>query len=72
MRPSERFANELASVIKTERKKQQLDQAELALVAGVGARTVWKIENRPEAVQLDVLLQVLQALGIRLRVEVSD
>ena len=58
----------IARRVREERKRQGLDQEQLALVANVGVRTVHRIEHAEETVRLDVLLRVLVALGLELRV----
>lgn len=64
----DRTLTELSVAVKAERKRQGLDQAELAMVAGVATRTVSRIENAHPTVQVDGLLKVLAALGMSLRV----
>jgi len=58
---------EIAERIKSERRRQGLDQRTLALVADVGVRTIHRIEHAEETVRLDGLLRVLAALGLELR-----
>jgi DNA-binding XRE family transcriptional regulator len=45
------------------RRDLELDQGELALVAGVSRRTVHAIEHGKPTVQLAALVAVLQAVG---------
>ncbi|MET0603723.1 MAG: helix-turn-helix domain-containing protein, partial [Baekduia sp.] len=56
----------IAEAVRTERKRQGLDQRTLALVANVGERSIYRIENSEQTVRLDVLLRVLTALGLQL------
>jgi HTH-type transcriptional regulator/antitoxin HipB len=58
----------IANAVRAERKRQGLDQRTLALVANVGERTIYRIENGEQTVRLDVLLRVLAALGLQLDV----
>jgi HTH-type transcriptional regulator / antitoxin HipB len=65
----DQIAQELATRVRTERRSQGLDQQQLALVAGVGVRSIHRIENAEETVRLDIVTKVLSALGLRLTVE---
>jgi HTH-type transcriptional regulator/antitoxin HipB len=58
----------IAEAVRAERKRQGLDQRTLALVANVGQRSIYRIENGEQTVRLDVLLRVLAALGLQLDV----
>jgi HTH-type transcriptional regulator/antitoxin HipB len=58
----------LGEAVRAERKRQGLDQRTLALVANVGERSIYRIENGEQTVRLDVLLRVLTALGLQLDV----
>lgn len=44
-----------------------MDQRELALVAAVSPRTVHVVEHGKETVRLDVLVRVLQGVGLDLK-----
>ena len=55
--------------MRAERKRQGLTQEQLALVAGVGSRSVGLIEMGKETAQLDVLIRLLDALGLDLEVK---
>ena len=55
---------ELASVVKTHRKKSKLSQAELAELAGVGKTVVYDIEKGKQSIRFNTLLKVLKALNI--------
>jgi y4mF family transcriptional regulator len=48
------------------RRDLELDQGELALVAGVSRRTVHAIEHGKPTIQLAALVAVLQAVGLEL------
>jgi HTH-type transcriptional regulator / antitoxin HipB len=54
--------------IRAERRRQGLDQRTLAMVANVAVRSVHRVEHGEETVRLDVLLRILQALGLELDV----
>jgi transcriptional regulator with XRE-family HTH domain len=58
----------IAHTVRDERRRQQMDQRTLALVANVAVRSVSRIENAQATVRLDVLLRVIAALGLRLDV----
>ena len=49
----------IGEAVRAERKRQGLDQRTLALVANVGERSIYRIENGEQTVRLDVLLRVL-------------
>jgi len=59
----------IARTVRAERRRQQMDQRTLALVANVAVRSVSRIENAQATVRLDVLLRVTSALGLRLDVQ---
>lgn len=65
---TDRHLTEIAAAVKAARHQQDLDQRELAMVAGVATRTVSRIENAHPTVQIDGVLKVLAALGLELRV----
>jgi DNA-binding XRE family transcriptional regulator len=44
-----------------------MDQRELALVAAVSPRTVHAVEHGKETLRLDVLVRVLQGVGLDLK-----
>jgi y4mF family transcriptional regulator len=69
---NEQLLTEIAMAVKAARRRQGLDQQELAMVAGVATRTVSRIENAHPTVRADGLLRVLDALGIQLRVQDLD
>lgn len=56
----------IARLVRAERARQSLDQRTLALIANVGVRSVHRIEHAEETVRFDVLLRVLDALGLRI------
>jgi y4mF family transcriptional regulator len=58
----------LGQLIRTERKRQQLTQEQLAAVAGVGVRFVRELESGKESCRLGLALAVLQTLGLTVSV----
>lgn len=59
----------LADAVRTRRRQLGLRQDEVADLAGVSERFVHTVEAGKPSLQLDKLLAVLGALGLRLRVE---
>lgn len=64
--------DEIAQLVRAERRRQGMDQRTLALVANVGVRTVHRIEQGEATVRLDVLLRVVRALGLELAVRAGS
>jgi y4mF family transcriptional regulator len=62
-------AQDIAILIKTERKKQNLTQTELAGLCNVGLRFIVDIEKAKETCQISKVLKVLDVLGINLNSE---
>lgn len=62
-------AQDIAILIKTERKKQNLTQTELAGLCNVGLRFIVDIEKAKETCQISKVLKVLDILGINLSAE---
>lgn len=58
----------LGQLIRTERKRQQLTQEQLAGIAGVGVRFVRELESGKESCRLGLALTVLQTLGLTVSV----
>ena len=59
-------AAEIGSLIRTTRKKQHISQTVLAGLASVGTRFISDLENGKQTIQIQKLLDVLQALGLGL------
>ena len=57
---------ELGRVIRAERRKQRLRQAELAALAGVGNRFVSDLESGKPSVELGRAFHILSMLGLTL------
>lgn len=67
---SDRLTSErLGAAVRAARKAQGLRQDELAGAAGVGVRFLVELERGKPSVQLDKVLAVLAALGLRLTIE---
>ncbi len=60
---------DIAILIKTERKKQNLTQTELAGLCNVGLRFIVDIEKAKETCQISKVLKVLDVLGINLEIK---
>ena len=60
------MAAEIGALIRTTRKKQRVSQAVLAGLASVGTRFISDTENGKGTVQVQKLLDVLNALGLGL------
>lgn len=59
---------EIGSRVRESRRRQGLTQPSLALVAGTGLRFIVDLEAGKATCQIGKVLQVLEALGIRLSV----
>lgn len=59
-------------IIKSERKRQKVTQAELAALAGVGIRFVRELENGKETCQLGLAIGVAVTLGISVTATARD
>lgn len=64
-------AQDIAILIKTERKKQNLTQTELAGLCNVGLRFIVDVEAGKETCQISKVLKVLDVLGININSEDS-
>ncbi|MCW2955900.1 MAG: transcriptional regulator [Thermoleophilia bacterium] len=60
---------QIGAVIREERRRQGLRQADLALLAGSGERFVREVEQGKDTVRAGQLLEVLRALGIDVRLD---
>ena len=61
--------SDLGSIIKAERKRQGLTQAEFAGLCGVGITFLSQLENGKETAELGKTLAVLTTLGLDVFVE---
>ena len=64
-----RSAGELGDVIRAERRRQGLTQAELAGLCGVGVTFLSQLENGKETAELGKTLTVLTTLGLDVFIE---
>lgn len=64
-----RSAGELGDVIRAERRRQGLTQAELAGLCGVGVTFLSQLENGKRTAEVGKVLDVLTMLGIDLFAE---
>jgi len=58
----------LGELIRTERKRQNVTQVELASLAGVGVRFLRELEKGKESCQLGLVFSVLSTLGMSFNV----
>jgi HTH-type transcriptional regulator/antitoxin HipB len=64
-----RTASDIGALIRDQRKKQKLDQAELAKKVGVNRRWVLEVERGKPRAEIGLVLKTLDALGLTLSVE---
>ena len=57
---------QIARIVRATRKGQGLTQAELASIAGVGARFIVELEKAKPTLSIEKVLHVFNALGIEL------
>ena len=62
----QKTAAEIGLLIKSERKRQGVTQMQLAGIAGTGIRFISDLENGKGTIQVQMLLKVLQTLGLGL------
>jgi y4mF family transcriptional regulator len=68
MQMKSRTTERIGERVRAERRRQGLDQQTLAMIANVAVRSVHRVEHGEATVRLDVLLRILQALGLELDV----
>ena len=61
--------SDIATVVRSERKRQGATQVELAQMANVGVRFLRDVEDGKPTVQFDKLMRVLTTLGIALELK---
>ena len=61
-----RTTKELGALVRETRKAQGISQEQLAGVANTGVRFVSDLENGKPSIQVDKMIQVLEALGLGL------
>ena len=59
----------IGKFIKSRRTQQGLSTNDCAMLCNISAHTLNKIENGFEGVRLNTLLQIMEALGMELRME---
>ena len=64
--------NNLGELVKRQRKKAGLNQADLGMVSGTGRRFISDLENGKETCQIGKALIVLERLGIELVPQTRD
>lgn len=64
-----RTATDIGAFIRDRRKKQKLDQAELAEKVGVNRRWVLEVERGKPRAEIGLVLKTLNALGLTLSIE---
>jgi HTH-type transcriptional regulator/antitoxin HipB len=64
-----RTARDIGALIRDQRKKQQLDQADLAQKVGVNRRWVLEVERGKPRAEIGLVLKTLDALGLTLLIE---
>jgi HTH-type transcriptional regulator/antitoxin HipB len=64
-----RTASDIGALIRDQRKKQQLDQADLAQKVGVNRRWVLEVERGKPRAEIGLVLKTLDALGLTLLIE---
>jgi HTH-type transcriptional regulator/antitoxin HipB len=64
-----RTAKDIGALIRDQRKKQRLDQAELANKVGVNRRWVLEVERGKPRAEIALVLKTLDALGLTLSIE---
>ncbi|MDQ8727468.1 helix-turn-helix transcriptional regulator [Bradyrhizobium sp. LHD-71] len=64
-----RTAKDIGAFIRDRRKKQKLDQAELAEKVGVNRRWVLEVERGKPRAEIGLVLKTLNALGLTLSIE---
>lgn len=62
------YMDELSRIVKGRRKELGIDQETAARLAGVSRKTVSEIERGKQTIRLDVLLRVLDVLGLRMEI----
>jgi len=68
-RPTGGAVSALATAVRRRRKALRLTQEDLARYAGCGLAFLYQLENAKPTVRLDKVLDVLEVLGLELRIE---
>lgn len=64
-----RTAKDIGAFIRDQRKKQKLDQADLAEKVGVNRRWVLEVERGKPRAEIGLVLKTLDALGLTLSID---
>lgn len=72
MKQIARTENQLGAIVRRERRRQGLTQAELGGKVGLRQATISKLEKGEPATQLRTLLNALTALGLQLVITERD
>jgi HTH-type transcriptional regulator/antitoxin HipB len=67
-----RTAKDIGTFIRDQRKRQKLAQATLASMIGVNRRWVMEVEHGKPRAEIDLVLKVLEALGLSVSVDRLD
>ncbi|MEX1004230.1 MAG: helix-turn-helix domain-containing protein [Acidimicrobiia bacterium] len=62
------YMDEIAVVIRRRRRELGIDQETTAQLAGVSRKSVSEIERGKRTVRLDVLMRVVDVLGLRMEI----
>lgn len=61
----------VSELIQSRRKELGLTQIELADLADVSTRSLFELENGSNSMSLKRVLRILEALGLKIRIEVA-
>ncbi len=65
-------SKEIGAAVRSRRRELQVTQKDLALTCGTGLRFIIDLEKGKETCQIGKVLQVLQALGLKLQITSSS
>jgi HTH-type transcriptional regulator / antitoxin HipB len=65
-------SKEIGAAVRSRRRELQVTQKDLALTCGMGLRFIIDLEKGKETCQIGKVLQVLQALGLKLQITSSS
>jgi y4mF family transcriptional regulator len=60
------YIDELPGIVRGRRRELGIDQETAARLAGVSRKTISEIERGKQTIRLDVIIRVLDVLGLRL------
>ena len=63
---------QLGATIRAERKRLKVTQKDLAMVSGTGLRFIVDLEKGKPTCQIGKIIQVLRALGVKIRIDMPD